>query len=300
MKANIQRRVFLSGILGSLAVGPFAVNYFLSGKRLSGNHFDREYKKYQSLLDIPVTPIDYPSPFSYSLQPPIGREWKYVLFSPSILPKGLSLAVAGEPDSFFIRQGNLQVFKTLKSQILVHGGDDVFKSYSPTAIYERDKNEVTLLAHDGKLSAAKVKGTETTNYRDLQFSNLLALQSPPSSPLAIGTKWMGKIGRIHPFTKFTTNYEVAGFSQIAGRKTIDIRFSAHIPNLLKLPGVAEEAVPEKCVVRCEQEGHAWFDLESGFLVRQEAEMASTVTGIPDAGKNEFLTNTKILIQLFEV
>lgn len=299
MKNEIKRRVFLSSIVGVLLATPFAVRHFARNRPLSVRNFGKEFQKSQSRVDVPIKPIEVAGSVPLYLNPRIGNEWKYVFFSSSILPLQISHATYGEPDTFQIREGQLFIDKTPKDQIVITGGDTVYQSFSPTSVNDQSKHDVILLVQDGRLSAAKTKDTKTEGHRGLLFSHLLAMQSLPAKELALGSKWTGKIGRIHPFRKYTTHYEVVGFAEVGERKTVNIRFTATIPNLLDLPGISTEK-STKTKIKSQHRGNAFFDLETGFLVRQETEMTSKTSGVPGFGANELVTTTKFIVQLFNV
>jgi hypothetical protein len=298
MNTEMKRRAFLGTIIGTLAAMPFGIRYF-RGKKAGLPHHDfaAELQKYQTLVNVPVKSIDGPASLSLPLQPVAGSEWKYLLFSPSHLPNEISQAVGDEPDTFVIREGWGYIDTTPSGQTVILGGDDRSCVCSPSYADERDVAEFALLLHEGKLVPAKEKGTQANPKRDTQFQHLLALKDVPNE-LALGTKWQSTSGRMKPFA-FKTDYEVAGFAEIAGRKTVDIRFSANIPNLAGLPGVSKRKPQKGETMTNSHSGHAYFDLETGLLVRQEVEMTSTVAGVK--GMNKALSvDAKFFIQLFNV
>ncbi len=302
MNNEIKRRTFLGTVIGTLAVMPFGMRYF-RGKKTAlphgnfGANFGEELQKYQAMVNVPVRPIDGPASVSLPLQPVVGSEMKYVLFSPSHLPDEISQATGNEPDAFTVREGWIYVDKTPSDQTVILGGDERFCVCSPRYTDERDTAEFALLLQDGKLLPAKEKGTPADSNRDTQFQHLLALQDVPNE-LKIGTKWQSRSGRLKPFD-FPTSYEVVGFAEIAGRKTVDIRFSAQIPNVAGLPGVNKKQPGKGESMTNTHSGHAYFDLETGLLVRQEVEMTSTVTGIHGMDKGLSVAG-KVFVQLFDV
>lgn len=299
MDNEMKRRAFLGTLVGTLIALPVGFRYF-SGKRTSVSHidFEKELKKYQAMVDVPVRPVDGPANFKLPLQPQPGREWKYVLFSPSHLPKEISQAVGGEPDAFVVREGWMNAHQTQADQTVLLGGDELSQVCSPRWTDDRETAEFALLLHDGQLIPAKEKGTDADPKRDTQFQHLLTLKELPKKDLSIGTRWQANFGRILPF-KYKTDYEAVGFAEIAGRKTVDIRFSAKIPNLAGMPGVNKKKPEKDETMTNKHQGHAWFDLETGLLVRQETVMTSTCTGIKGLDM-DLSVEAKFFIQLFDV
>ena len=299
MDNDMKRRTFLGVTIGTLIALPLGVRYF-AGKQKPVTHrnFAKELQKYRSMVDVPVRSIDGPASLSLPLNPPIGNEWKYVLFSPSVLPNEISNAVSEEPDAFVVREGWISVEKTPSAQTVILGGDEISKICSPQWTDERDTAEFALLLHDGKLVPAKQKGTKADPKRDTQFQHLLVLKGVPSGELKIGRRWQAASGRVLPFT-YKTEYEVAGYADVGGRKTIDIRFSGSIPNMAGKSGVNKKRSEKGETMTNSHKGHAWFDLETGLLVRQEVEMTSTCTGIKGLDKS-LSVDAKFFVQLFDV
>lgn len=295
MNNDMKRRTFLTATIGTLVAAPLLVRYF-SGKRkgLPHQNFARELDRYQKKLDLPISPVDGPATFTLPFRPQAGSEWNYVLFSTSILPNEMSQAVAGEPDAYLIREGWIGVSKTQSDQIVVHGGDETSKVCSPRWTDPRDPAEFSLLVQDGKLVPAKEKGTKATEKRDTQFENILSLASLPQGELSAGRKWKGESGRVKPF-RYATNYEIVGFAEIDHRKTVQVRFDATIPNLAQ--GVTKIKLEKNQSLTNRHSGHAWFELESGLLVRQELDMTSTCTNVRD---KDLTVQSKFIVQLFTV
>lgn len=301
MNDQIKRRVFLTTLIGGLAVAPLAIRHFTRKTHpLASNDFEQQLKKYRSLLDVPVQPVEGELSASFTLNPPLGRQWKYVFFSPSFFPDRFSQATADEPDTFHVQEGRLFVDQTPKGQMIIAGCDDNYKIYQPTSTSDLPKNPLTLLVQNGRLFAAKPKGTAQKDTHSLHFSDLLSLQSFPTQKFSVGTRWTGKVGRVRPFRGFETEYEIAGFSEVGGCKAVNVRFSSRIPNLLQLPGTTDQKPGKDAVVKNVHHGNAWFDLETGLLVRQETEMTTVTTGVPELGTKEFVVNTKFVAQLFNV
>lgn len=299
MDNQIKRRLFLGSIVGTLIALPLGVRYFTGGRSATSHwNFGKELKRYQAMFDLPVNSVSGPASFRLPLAPQPDREWTYVLFSPSHLPNEMSQASGGEPDAFVIREGWVAVDKTQADQTIIHGGDEISKICTATWTEDRNPGRFALMLHDGKLLPAKEKGTKADPGRDTQFEHLLSLRGVPNKDLNVGTRWKADSGRITPF-KYQTDYEVAGFAEIAGRKTVDIRFSANIPNLAGRPGVNKKAAEKGETMTNTHNGHAYFDLETGLLVRQEVEMTSTCTGIKGVDK-ALAVNAKFYVQLFDV
>lgn len=281
MDNEMKRRVFLSTIIGALIGVPVTIR-LLGGKRGSQEeyHFTKNLKKYRRLTDILVTPSSGPNSFSLSLNPPVGTEWKYTVYSPSFLPVELSTAVNNDPDMFFAREGILYVDRTGQEKVVLTGGDTLAGAIAPTGNEEKTKRVVSLLVKDGGLVPAKIQGQPSPADVDRQFVHLLTPNLPPSrSEWSVGMKWKSDLGRIKPFTGVKTEYEITGFAEIADRKCVDLRFVGQIPNMLLLPGVNDRKPEPGAVSSLQYQGHAWFDLETGCLVRQEVHMESVNSGI---------------------
>lgn len=306
MDNEMKRRVFLTAIVGTLIGVPVGVR-LLTGKRdgAPSHTFSKELKKYQKLAEVTVAETTGASPFTLPLAPPVGGECQYLLLSTTFLPNDLSQAVGHDPDAFFVREGVLFFDKTQPGQVVITGGDTVSGVYSPTGTEEKEKKSVTLFVKDGGLKPARVQGQASDPNSDRQMLHLLALECPKAvvaKGLSIGSKWKNPIGRVKPFTGLPTDYEVAGFAEIAGQKTVKIAFSGKIGNILQLPGV-NEAKPEKGAVSSLQyDGNAWFDLDSGLLVRQETQLESQNTGIKGYGgpngSGDLTIKSNLVVQLF--
>lgn len=83
-----------------------------------------------------------------------------------------------------------------------------------------------------------------------------------------------------------------------GRRTVNIAFSGLIPNMANLPGFSNAKQTPGVVIRNEHRGNAWFDLETGFLVRQEAELTSDSFMAESAPP--MTVRSKFIVQLFQV
>ena len=299
MNNEMKRRAFLTATVGALIAAPVAVR-LLSGRRngIPGEDYAQEVKTYRDLVDVPIRPVDGPASFPLPLRPEAGSAWNYVLFVPSVMPNEVSRAVLGEPDIFSIRQGRIGVAKTQSDQTVILGADELFRICSPRGTDEREPAEFALMLRDGKLFPAKRKGTEADPNRDTQFEHLLALAGLPSGALSVGTKWKAAFGRTKPF-RFATNYEVAGFAEIDGRQTVQVRFDAKVPHATMLGSMKEVRFGKGETVTHSHSGNAWFDLENGLLVRQELEQTSTRAKIQGTDK-DLTTNATFILQLFTV
>lgn len=294
------RRTFLGLTFAGLIAGPFAARYFCGRQTsLKPREFSREFQKYSKLVDISVRPADGPERFALKIAPPEASNLKYVIFFPALMAGPLSQATSNEPDGFYVREGRLAVQQTDRKQTILYGGDDVAKFFFPTSCVERNRNAVTLLAQDGRLYQARAKGQVSTASRDSQLSNLLTLAQLPNKELRVGTKWATNIGRVRPFHGIKTNYEIVCFSEIAGRKTVNVRFNGAIANAATLPGVREDRAGSGEVMKNTHSGNAWFDLETGLLTRQETEMVTELKGVPGLDKPLTVTGN-FVVQLFTV
>lgn len=291
MNNDMKRRTFIGLTVGALIAAPLTVRYFAGNRKgLPRRNFVKELKAYENMIDVTINPADGPATFTLPLRPQPGQEWTYLLFSPSFLPNELSQAAPGEPDAFIVRKGSIEVAETQSSQIVIVGGDDVFKICSPRHTDERKPAEIALMFKDGKLFPAKEKGTKANPDRDTQFEHLLALQGIPAGELTVGKRWKGNTGRLRPFN-YATNYEVAGFAEVAGRKTAEIRFDATISNFVVTPGKQADTGTNT------HRGKAYFDLETGMLVRQEIEMTALCPDVKGT-KKSVAVETKLFVQLF--
>ena len=213
---------------------------------------------------------------------------------PSYFPQGVSQALGGEPDAFQLREGMLTFKQNNHGQTVLIGGDKNSVICHPHQIQERTKGSISLLVRDNSLRLAKPKGKDIPVHLDTQFVHLLTLQGMPQGELTVGKKWKGTTGRLRPFTGYSTQYEIVGFAEIAGRKTVNVKFSGDVPNIAQLPGVNAEKLPTNATMTNKHQGNAYFDLETGCLVRQEIEM-TTVSGglkgsrlVPDSSSPDTL------------
>ena len=298
MDNEMKRRTFLAGAIGALVGAPFAVRYYLGGKSLFGSNYryERELKKYETLTDVPVQVANGPASINLALRPPQDVQLGYVLFLSAFLPKEMSQSVAGEADQFSVRKGQIYLGPTPKNQMVVVGGDEIARYCNHRGFEERNGQEVMLLVQDGKILPAKAKGTSIGPNRDRQLENLLAL-ALPNTELKVGTKWTGSKGRVLPFTGYRTDYEIIGFAEVGGIKTVNIRFSGTTQNVAQLPGVNSQEVNKDQSMTNKHEGNAYFDLETGLLVRQETEMQPKCTGLPGDIK-DFSGRVKMVVQMF--
>jgi len=242
-------------------------------------------------------PLNGPASVSLGLNPPVGQEWKYVVFAPSFLPDNFSQALGGEPDVFLMKEGILSVNQTHAGQIVLTGRDTNFSICSPTHTEERPQNEILLLAKDGNLYPATPKNDKITVSSDEQFSHLLPLIDAPKK-LTIGQKWKSNIGRIKPFEDCPTEYEVACFAEVAGRKTIHIRFEGNTPNVAHLSGGNSQKLDKDTSMTNTHQGNAYFDLGTGLLVRQETSMTTVYRSREFASQNGLTVNAQFAIQFF--
>lgn len=300
MNQEIKRRTFVSAVIALLAAGPFAMRYFGGGKKQRVPYrFGEEYHKYHNLTDVSVRTVEGPAKFELNLTPLPESSMKYVIFLPSTIQGSLSLATAGEPDGFYVREGQLAVQHNNRNQTIIYGGDDIAKVCYPTSNTERERNAVVLLSNNGRLFRASEKGKTSAAHRDSLMSRLLTLGQVPKKELSVGTKWTSNIGRVKPFQGFKTNYEVVGFSEIDNRKTVNVKFDGAIANVANLPGVRPEQVEKNEVMKNTHSGNAWFDLETGLLVRQDTEMTTEVKGITGLSK-PLSTSGRFIVQLYRV
>lgn len=291
MDNNIKRRTFIGAAVGTLLAAPFAFRYFWSGekKSLTSYRFNKELQKYQSLVDVPVRPITEISSANVNFRPQPQTGWNYVMFLPAFLPEKISQATAGEPDYFIAREGSIYFGNTKSGQTVLFGEQTVSKTCAPLGQDVQAEIEFVYLVSDGKLQLAREKGVTQKVHRDRQLENLLTLQNPPNKPLTVGTRWTSNTGRLLPFTGFKTEYEVVGFAEIAGLKTVNIRFSASVPNVLTTKG---QTMTNK------HSGNAYFDVDSGLLVRQETDITPHCTGLSEELK-DLTANGKLVLQLFQ-
>ncbi len=289
MNQDIKRRTFIGAAVGTLLAAPFAFRYFGSGKKsISSYRFEKELQKYQSLVDVPVQTIGDVSSVSLSFRPQPKTEWNYVMFLPAFLPEKISQATAGEPDYFIAREGSIYVAKTKADQTAIYGEEKISKTCTPIGQDVQKEIEFAYLVSNGKLQLAREKGSKEKVHREKQLENLLSLQKLPNKELSVGTKWTSDAGRMLPFTGFKTDYQIVGFAEVAGRKTVNVQFSASVPDVLKKKG---ETMTNS------HKGNAYFDLETGLLVRQETEFLPRCTGL-SAELKELSANGKMVVQLF--
>lgn len=298
----MKRRAFLVGSVGVLIGAPLAARFFLQGRPDDAHLFTANLTKYRKLLDVPVDGLDSIPSASLALAPPVDAEWKYVFFSPTFFPKELSRATDQEPDSFLIREGSLFSGKTGNGKHLIGGGDTLSQICSPIGTEDRPLHLVRLLCENGRLRQAKAKGETAQAAPDLQLRHLLALENVPQKELNPGLRWRSVSGRVKPYEGFSTNYEVAGFAEIAGRRTVDVEFSATIANMTATELVASSQNGKAPTVANTHRGHAWYDLETGLLVRQELEMECSMSGIAGYkgtdGSESVTVKTQSILQLF--
>lgn len=299
MNNDMKRRTFLAATVGTLIAAPVAVRFFTGNrKEVPHKHFAKGLKTYQNMVDVPIRPVDGPASFTLPLRPEPGNEWSYVLFVPSYMPNEVSLATPGEPDVFSVRTGRIGVARTRSDQTVILGADELFQVCSPHETDDRQPAEIALMLKDGKLFPAKEKGTQVDPNRDTQFEHLLAPAGLPSGELKVGKKWQAGIGRTKPF-RFATNYEIAGFAEIDGRKTVNVRFDANVPHSVMSGSMKNVKFDKGETPTHTHSGNAWFDLESGLLVRQELDLASTRTKINGTDK-DLTVKSKLYLQLFTV
>lgn len=300
----MKRRTFLAGAIGILIGAPLATRFLLRGEPDEMHRFTSDLKKYDRLLSVPIKPVEEVSSVALSLNPSDSGEWKYVLFSPSYYPRELSRATENEPDSFLVREGDLWLGKTRNGKNLIGGGDTVSRIVTPVGSEEGTCKTVTLLCENGRLRQGKPKTGTAKPRPDTQFSRLFGLNNPQRQELKTGFRWRSDAGRVKPFTGFSTDYEVAGFAEVDGRKTVDISFYGTISRKILQPGNGQNAktAAKEVLVKNRHHGHAWFDLESGFLVRQETEMECRMNDVAGYkatdGSNSLEVVTKSVLQLF--
>lgn len=281
MDQEMKRRAFLTGVVGILIGAPVASRLLWQRESDETHYFSTQLKKYRKRLEVPVLPMDMPSAVSVALQTPAEAEWDYLLFSPSYFPTELSRATIGEPDTFHVREGRLHFGRTPGGKNLIGGGDYLAQVCSPVGKEDQSAKSTLLLCENGQLIPAKPTGKTVPAQPDLQMRHWLGLDFSKQKSLATGTRWRSGAGRVKPFAGYSTDYEVAGFAEILGRKTVDIAFSGTMSNPVSLPesNKKDKKSTKDPVVTNIHRGHAWFDLESGFLVRQETEFECSMSGL---------------------
>lgn len=298
MNSNIKRRAFLGGTFAVLGAGPLFIRAFKGNKKaISANSFGEQLEKYQALANQSVLPTAGPERFRLNVAPPLGNNLKYLIFLPSVIEGRFSQAIAGEPDGFYVREGRFAVQRTDRDQTILFGGDDVAKICRPTLLEERERNAILLLAQDGRLHQAAAKGSAAARFRDSQMFNLLTLKNAPQGDLKVGMKWKADSGRVKPFGGVKTNYEIVGFSEIVGRKTVSVKFTGNIANAATFAGVREDKIEKDETMSNVHSGNAWFDLETGLLVRQETKMVSESKGVTGID-GPLAVSSNLVIQLF--
>lgn len=287
MNEDIKRRVFLSGVVGALIGFPFAARFMMknSSAPRKTHYFSKTLAKYQSLLDVPIKASEPSAQATLRLAPPTGGQWKYVIFSKTFLPTEFSNASNSEPDAFLVREGNLFFNRTGKGQEVFTGGDSLSQVCTVLHTDERTAAEIAVLLKGNRLVPAKPKANGSTAGFDSQFEHLLSLQGQQKT-LNKGNRWSEKSGRVKPFDGFSTDYEVVGFDEIAKQQAVKIRFHAKVPNIAKRSGITDRKMESNAVLKNEHHGHAWFDLETGLLVRQEVEMDIACSSPEIAAQNQ--------------
>ena len=259
----------MSCIIATLAASPFAMRHFLVKRSpTTFRDFEKEFLQYEKIIGVPIQPISGPDRFALAPAPVVGEKWKYMFLTPSFFQEGYTWAARDVPDAFYVREGQFSVTQAAKDQIVFLGGDDISKACFPMGEEEFSPTDITLLFQNGQIYPAQEKGSTLSMVRETQLSRLLMLQDMPKE-MKIGTRWKSQSGRIRPFHGYSSNYEILGFSEILNRRTVNVRFEGTIPNLAALQGKRPEKAGKNEVIRQKHTGNAWFDLESGLLVRQE-------------------------------
>ncbi len=299
MDYELKRRAFLTVAVGTLLGAPVAVHLLRGGRKNREPHrFTKELKRFQGMTQVPIQTMDAPASASLTLAPPIGETWRYAVFAPTFLPEEFSQALGDEPDMFLAREGTLLAHRTNPGQTILTTNDTHFMVCSPRQTDERDKTGCFLLVDNDKLQLAQPKH-QTPGTVDRQLVHLLSLPGLPEE-LAVGKKWKSGAGRVKPFTGYSTDYEIAGFAEVASRRTVQVRFAANIPNLAQMPGMNAQKPDKDMSVTNTHKGNAWFDLATGFLVRQEIEMTTVCRGkeIVTRDKSNAMTiKTDYVVQL---
>lgn len=280
MDNTTKRRLFLSGIVGLLIGAPVAVR-LMSGKpdRVKAHKFSKLLTKYQQQTACDIASTTGPASFQLPLSPPKGAEWQYLLFYPALYPTEISLALGDEPDAFFAREGVLLFSENQKGQKIITGGDVFSGLVSPVGEDAKENKVVTIMVRDGKLVSVKPKGTSAPSNQDIQLAHLLALDVPQNKELRVGMKWTGQAGRVKPFKGYPTRYEIAGFADVNGRPTAHVRFEGMISNIAGEKEFDKTVFDKNAVCSNKHRGDCYFDLETGFLIRQETEMEIQNKGI---------------------
>lgn len=287
MDRDMKRRAFLTAAVGTLLGVPVAFQLMRSDTKGKAPHlFSRELKRLQSLTDVPVRTISVPSSTKLVLAPMADTNWNYVVFAPTFLPTEFSLALNGEPDVFLAREGTIQIRRNNSGQTVLTGGDSLFSVISPLQTDEKPKTGISLLADAQGVHLARPKN-KTVSGLDMQFCHLLTLPGVPKE-LETGRKWKSNAGRLKPFGGYSTSYEIAGFAEVANRRTVQVRFEASIPNLAQHRDINAD---KDASMTNKHKGNAWFDLETGLLVRQELEMTTTCRGKELATRDKSNTMT---------
>lgn len=300
MNQEIKRRAFLSGIVATLAVSPLAMRYF-RGKStpITSRDFGKEFEHYEKIVNIPIQPTAGPERFSVNLAPAAGAKWKYVFLTPSYFQENFSQSSFTEPEVFHVKEGALSVAQAPNKQLVFLGKDDFSRNFFPTNTEELPPCEITALVQDGRIYPAQEKDSKPETPQDTLFPNILTLQDTQEKELTVGTRWTSNFGRIKPFRGYLTNYEILGISKILSRKAVQVKFDAEIPNLAAIRTLHPEKTGKNENTQQKHNGNAWFDLETGLLIRQEAEIRTEIHNVPGSDRPITIC-TKFTIQLFRV
>lgn len=285
MNETMKRRIFIAAGAGALIGLPFVLRYMIGGGRKPVQSIFRDkLKEYCGRLDVPISQTVAPGTFEWRVAPPEKNTLKYVCLLQSFLPAAMTRTEEGVPDVFQVSEGTIECGKTIEGIPLLVGEDIISKEYCPFDSSDNELYDFFLLFQKNRFVQVVPKKQSKAGKMNKSFVHLLAMQDKfPKAKQ--GDSCRSSEARIKPFKGINTDYRVAGFDKIGERSTIRIHFEAKGYDVNRLTTGEEKC---KFQVKNSHSGDAWFDLETGLMIRQSTEILATVLGDMGDGR----TNSK--------
>lgn len=276
MDDRIKRRVFIASGVGTLIGLPFALNYLINRRgKIPQSSYSRQIEEYRRKINVPVNPISNSVEREWKINPPENEKANYTCMLEMFFPGSMTKVAQGMPDLFYATEGMIETGRTTEGHPLIAGSDTISREFYPYDSTERPLQDFLLLLKKDCLVQVSLKEEKKKTPVNRSFVHLLSMNNV-FPYIKTGLSATDEIGRIRPFKGVKTRYTILGFDKVAERETVHIGFDAKNYDLQKLAG--EPGFDQKVKTSQYHRGDAWFDLETGLLVRQVADCHSVVTG----------------------
>lgn len=277
MPNEIKRRVFLYTGIGVLAGMPFIMRSFHNQRKpVFENGFEKTLALYRRRTIASIETVKNQDAFEWKIAPRLQEELNYISF----IQGASSRSQFGEnelPDMLCVAEGKIHPERTRDGATLLVGWDTKNVELFPQSFLERSPREFCLLVRENKFVQVEKKNEPPIRTQERNFVHLLSLVEffPQVKP---GLTRVGERGRFNPCVPSKTNYLVNGFDRVNGRDCVRIHFERDATDR------KNKTAPDNMVLEENEKGNAWFDIQTGLLTRQMAEISMKINQDVMGGK----------------